>query len=302
MRRNMAASAIRSGERMSDRYLEYTPDGGEAVRIGYAPPYYLIGADGLHGVTNDLFTKTIYRMDGSVYQDGRVDEREIMLRVMIARPVAANRIALIKAFNPKTPGTLKLVRGSLVRTLRCYVENGPQFPDDGAVNADIRLVAPTPYWSDDGEVTHELAVWEGVFEWPLEIVEGEFVFGRRTESRNINVINTGDVETGMRIVFRALGDISNPALIHVRSYEKIRINADLHIGDVVTVSTVRGEKYIEFQAAGALVAVNAFDMLEPESKLDMQLAVGENLLRYEADAGEELLAAYVHYTTKYLGV
>lgn len=44
--------------------------------------------------------------------------------------------------------------------------------------------------------------------------------------------NEGDVSTGMRIRFTALGTVSNPILLNVDTEEFIQINASQKTGDV----------------------------------------------------------------------
>lgn len=58
----------------------------------------------------------------------------------------------------------------------------------------------------------------------------------------MNVYNSGDVKSGIRIEFRAIGAVTNPVLLNVDTREFIKLNISLVAGDVLTVSTATVKK------------------------------------------------------------
>lgn len=53
------------------------------------------------------------------------------------------------------------------------------------------------------------------------------IYGYRAESVIVDCYNEGDVSTGMRIRFTALGTVSNPILLNVDTEEFIQIKISL---------------------------------------------------------------------------
>ena len=68
------------------------------------------------------------------------------------------------------------------------------------------------------------------------------IYGYRAESVIVDCYNEGDVSTGMRIRFTALGTVSNPILLNVDTEEFIQINATMKTGDVIEINTKYGSK------------------------------------------------------------
>ena len=113
------------------------------------------------------------------------------------------------------------------------------------------------------------------------------------------MFNSGDVKSGIRIEFRALGALTNPQLLNVNTQEFIKANLALEAGDVLTVSTGYGEKSVKLLRGG--VETDAFRYLDVDSSY-LQLAVGDNLFRYSADTNAENLEVSIYHNNLYLGV
>ena len=111
--------------------------------------------------------------------------------------------------------------------------------------------------------------------------------------------NEGDVSTGMRIEFRATGTLLNPVLLNMDTREYIRINAELQAGDVVTVNTEYGSKSATLSRNG--VTENYFRYIDVDSTF-MQLEIGKNVFRYDAEDNIDALEVTLYHSNKYLGV
>ena len=123
--------------------------------------------------------------------------------------------------------------------------------------------------------------------------------GNRQPSLIVNVYNSGDVKSGIRIEFRAIGAVTNPVLLNVDTREFIKLNISLVAGDVLTVSTGYGEKAVKLNRGGTIT--DAFRYLDVDSSY-LQIAVGDNLFRYSADANAENLEVSIYHNNLYLGV
>lgn len=167
---------------------------------------------------------------------------------------------------------------------------------------DLSLSCLNPFWREETETREDIATWIGGFEFPvpdgLELYDG-WEIGYRQPSLIVNVYNSGDVKSGIRIEFRAIGAVTNPVLLNVDTREFIKLNISLVAGDVLTVSTGYGEKAVKLNRGG--VITDAFRYLDVDSSY-LQIAVGDNLFRYSADANAENLEVSIYHNNLYLGV
>ena len=131
-------------------------------------------------------------------------------------------------------------------------------------------------------------------------IETGLELGYREPSLIVNVFNGGDVKTGMRVDFRATGTVTNPKILNVDTGEFIKFNnLTLLAGDVLTVSTYYGKKEVNITSNG--ITSDGFRYLDVDSTY-IQLAVGDNLFRYEAETNAESLEVSIYHNNKYLGV
>ena len=167
------------------------------------------------------------------------------------------------------------------------------------MNFVIDLIAPNPYWQDLTQSRSDIAIWQGAFEFPLEIPEEGIEMGYREPSLIVNVLNLGDVSCGIKIQFKALATVISPSLFNVNTREYINVNKTMEAGEVITVTTGFGDKRVQLIKNG--VTTNAFNWIEPTSSF-LQLDPGDNLLRYDADEGIDNLEVSIYFTPQYLGV
>lgn len=164
---------------------------------------------------------------------------------------------------------------------------------------------PDPLFSNKNESQVSIAATIARFHFPLiisdNLYEGGVIFGYRQNSLTAVVTNKGSIENGMRIVFVAKnGTVVNPQLINLENQEYVKINKSLVDGERVEVNTVVGARNVR----GALENQeyeNYFRYKDIHSTW-MQLKVGENIFRYNADEGLDNLEVYVYFNNKYMEV
>lgn len=122
--------------------------------------------------------------------------------------------------------------------------------------------------------------------------------GYREESLIIAVRNTGNVPCGATFEFIAQGVVEDPLLIDVVSGKFIKLKRAMQPGEIVTVTTHFANKKVVSSLGGG---TNAFASLDQESDF-LQLAVGTNLLRYDAKTNLNNLEVNVYFRPLYLGV
>lgn len=121
-------------------------------------------------------------------------------------------------------------------------------------------------------------------------------FGYRLTRQIVEIDNPGDVDTPIRVVFRAHGEVVKPYIQNVETYELLRINRALQAGDVLEIITEFGNKNIYLNGE------KAHHYLDFLNSTWLQLKPGTNLIKYGAEIGVDMLECRLYYTPRYLGV
>lgn len=169
----------------------------------------------------------------------------------------------------------------------------------------ITGVAHDPLFRDSAENSLLFATTHEMFHFPLiispDLDEGGVIFGARTDSLIADVVNKGDVSTGIRVVFRAKGTLTNPKLIKIDTQETISIQKVLVAGEEVEINTNIGSKYVIGRLSETSEYVNYFVYRTLSSKW-LNLSPGKNSFRYDADEGIDNLEVFIYFQDKYLEV
>ena len=291
--------------------LTYMNERGESITFSRASIYHINFKDvsGLSDIRNAIYSINSMGQDGDTYLGNRIESRDIEIVGHIKErdkgQVQALRRRLNHVMNPHFEATLIYENGDFKRVIGCKVDNAPVYSREVIFERyTIQLLCLNPFWSEDGEVREDIASWTNGFEFPfpdgLEIDDAEgWEIGFREPSLIVNVYNRGDVRAGLRIDFRALGVVLNPFLLNVLTGEFIKLNITMEAGDVLTVNTGYGQKEVKFRRNG--VTTDAFRYLDVDSSY-LQLAVGDNLFRYDAASNLENLEVSLYHNNFYLGV
>ena len=159
------------------------------------------------------------------------------------------------------------------------------------------MICPDPKFYALTDNLTELAVWEGLIEWPLEIIE-PFEVTRKVNSLIGNVYNPSAVPMGLTATFRASGTVVNPSLYDVNRHELMQINTTMHSDDIITVTTGDGNKRVKLVSGGVTTNINNMMQYPPHW---LQAQQGDNLYRYNADEGIDNLSVNIVSTEAYWG-
>ena len=287
--------------------LTYENENNQKIELKYSAPFFLQSIEGEYGLTNIITSNSNAYIDGSTVINTRIDNRYLSITGIIktntVNELIDKRIELIKIFNPKFKGKLVYENGDIKRVIDCYIEDAPKFTDRNVKiqkHFRISLYCPYPYWRDESDSKVDIALWEGGFHFPLIIPADSGVYmGVRNPSLIVNVNNTGDVESGVIIEFKALGTLRNPSLFNVNTREFFKINKAMVEGEVIRVNTNIGNKRVTQFLNG--VETNILNLIDLESTF-LQLKVGDNLFRYDAEENLNNLEVSIYYNPMYLGV
>lgn len=287
--------------------LIYTNENGESVEFSRVSKYHanMYDVSGLADIRNAIYSVNSMGQDGDTYLGNRIESREIEISGSINernKEIAFDfRRRLNHVLNPHLAATLTYEYGDFKRVIDCKVDNAPVYSRK-AIFQDftIQLVCLDPFWRMENEMREEIATWIGAFEFPEEIPEPEgWEIGYRLPSLIVNVHNGGDVKAGIKVVFKAIGEVKDPTILNVDTQQFIKFNMTLKAGDVLSVSTGYGKKRAILTRNG--IETDAFRYIDMDSTY-LQLEIGDNLFRYSAAENEENLEVIIYHNDYYLGV
>ena len=275
---------------MENEKLTYINSRGERLELGVDSVYHCnISKDveGISGVTSVIYSTNSMGQHGDTYVGQRIEARDIDVVGHINTRDKAQALELrrhmLKIFNPELSATLVYEYGGFKRVIDCRAYGEPKIlKKEVLYEFDLQIECLNPFWREEEETKEDIASW--VAAWQSVIVD---------------CYNEGDVSTGMRIRFTALGTVSNPILLNVDTEEFIQINATMKTGDVIEINTKYGSKGAKLIRDG--VETDYFRYIDVDSTF-MQLAIGDNMFRYDAASGVNSLEVSIFYSKEFLGV
>lgn len=274
-----------------------------------APPYTVQQTRGFDRLEIQNVTSQGFDQDGASLLNSYVLPRdmEIMGQVKADTTYQMQRLhdKIFDVFIPKTDVTITHYYGGINRTITARVRKSPKFDftDVTAVqNYSVSLTATEPYWRDQLETLIPMANVIGSFHFPLIIPKDEGVcFGIKNSALIVNVFNQSSIKTGMRIVFIANGAVTNPQLFNINTRKFLKLLCDMEAGEKITIETGQ-ENTVTRNKNGVDEDYIGHIDLEGGGNEFLELEPGDNLLRYGADAGEDMLEVRIYFNNKYPGV
>lgn len=120
----------------------------------------------------------------------------------------------------------------------------------------------------------------------------------------LNLINGGNVSSGMTIELSARGKVINPTIYNRDTKEYIGIGSDerpftMIKGDMILITTHINNKRVKLIRNA--VETNIFNYLKKGSKF-LQLEIGDNIFTYSAESGNEYIDIDFRYYSNYEGI
>ena len=273
--------------------------GGKTLSLGKDTEIKLVDVEGLESPDYEISVQNNAQFDGGTVTGRRAAPRSILItgECGCSEDTERQRAALIRFFNPASPGQLTVDYCGVVRRIGFELESFKAHRANlyEPLTFLAGLLCPDPYFRDVDEHGENMAAKRALLTAPFAISPRGAVLSVRMTRQECEVVNDGDKSTGFVVSFRAAGEVSNPSFENLTTGEKIRVNVLLHAGDALTISTQRGQKRIELNGASA-------NHLIDRASTFFQLQPGENVLKYSADSGYTALSVYPKWSAEYLGV
>lgn len=273
------------------------------------PPYYVENIEGFDTLDVQIVTSQGYGQDEATVLNTYIPPRELEIRGSIHAETTDMMQTLkeniINLFLPKKEITVNHFYGGRNRTIVAIARKTPAFTFTNIpsiMRYTIQLQASDPYWRDDSESLVQIANWTGGLRFPLRIPKGRGVtFAVKSPSLIAVVYNSSAIMVGMKFSFIASGTVVNPQLFNINTREFFQVNCTMEDGEVITVQTGTDKTVTRKKAGITSNYIGKIDLAGGGSSF-MELEPGDNLFRYSAEVGEDMLEVKISFYNKYAGV
>lgn len=286
--------------------LTFTNSKSETFILTYSRPFMLQNLVGLSDIPVELLSTKGYKQDGQKAAGQYFDARPVAFSIVVLGDnlgeVFERRRQVLRFFNPKEELTAIYQNDYITVKFSCRVEAAPRFASsqENSGRTDqlcaISLLCDDPYLTDVDETVVPMSIEEPMFNFPLMFFD-EIVMSALTGKRVI-ITNNGDVDAPVRIQF--LGATTNPKVTNETTGEYVKVNKEISSDEILEITTGYGDKRVEIIKQDGS-RENAFQFIDLSSKF-FQLAVGENVISYEADSGADSAQIFIYYSNRYVGV
>lgn len=290
---------------------------GESLVMGIGDPdesgLLISSIDGIGPGEAEISTTELAATDGAVYNSSRIASRNIVINIIFeGNPtIEDSRYLSYRLFPLKKPINLAFLTDGRALQIDGYVENNEPSIFDAQEGTSISIICPNPFFYSLGQESVLFYGIEPMFEFPFcnDSLTSNLLILSEIRMKYENVMYyEGDAETGVIIRIHFLGPATNISIYNVvtRAIMKIDttklaaiIGSDIRASDDLIISTITGKKSVTFWRDGKSYNVlNSVDRNSDWLKLD----VGENVLAFTAETGNNNLEFSVDYYPLYEGV
>lgn len=280
---------------------------GQAITIDQDQSQFVLTELNLGQVSGTHNTYSFYNQIGSTIESTSIEDRNISITGYLIgttyEDIRNNKKLLNRFVNP-LQDTKVVVYDKYFLTFRpdYSVQYGKTVPENNEYMCKflIQGTCGNPLFGLVDMELVSMSTTEPKFMFPLVIPQSTgMIFGNKKINKLEQLDNDGDLPTGMVITMTAKGSVSNPKITLVETQESIELSKALSAGDVVVISTVYGEKYIEGIVNG--VKSNYLPYLKYPSSW-LQLSPGINTIQYSAASGVDNLQAVIEFSPGYMEV
>lgn len=234
---------------------------------------------------------------GSTIQSSNVQSRPVTISgKLVGEFQAENKTKLLSVIRPDLSARLYAddyyleVRPSATPTIE---------PREKFAAFQLSLLAAYPYWQRDESATATLSGVAKKFRFPWTIQNDPpayYRFGEVVAGAFINVINDGQVPIPFTVTFHAFDTVTNPKLTDAKTLKYLLLNKTMVGGETVTIEITHERTYVnssvDGECRGALDLASSF----------YRLAVGDVVIKPEAESGIGNLQVDIYYATEVVGI
>ena len=254
---------------------------GEQISLTDNLAYAITDIDGLYPPSANIITSELSLYDGSKFNSSKVNARQLQINGKIQYNAARNRVALYRVIKTKHFIRVKYADNERDVYIDGYVSDFEIGHFENTQTFSVTILCPEPFFKDAQEIIDQVNTAVKNFHFPFSITaEDPIPIGYFDTILEFNVENDGDVSTGIIIEVSATGQVDNPTIFNKETREFFGVQTSLEAGDVLTISTERGNKTVTLLRDGE--ETNMLNSIEQGSSW-FQLEPGDNVFTYEAD-------------------
>ena len=292
----------------------------ETIKMELVAPeksgFAVLNIDGLGPPKANINSTSMSTGDGAIYNSSRLEVRNIVIQLsfLYSPTIEFVRQKSYKYFPIKKRIKLTIETDNRLCEIYGYVESNEPTIFSKDEGTQISIICPDPYFYSSGANGTTITVFAGVvsnFEFPFgndSLTEPLMELGVIQNSNTQTVYYQGDADIGMKIIMKALGEVSNLVLYNLGTWESLSISDAKLIeltgslivaGDMITLTTIKGSKSIILRRNG--VDINILNTIEKDADW-FQLSKGDNVFAYTADYGLTNLQFSIENRKIYEGV
>ena len=262
---------------------------------------FITEIEGLGPVKATVNMTQLATADGDIYNSSRLAGRNIVIkaRFTYADTIEEARLMSYKYFPIGHKLKFKIQTENRLAETEGYVESNEPNIFSKESDMQVSVLCESPFFfsvDEDGKQQTNFSNVVAMFEFPFSnesLTDPLLEFGRIINKKENTVYYDGDAETGCVIHLHAIGNVEMVNIYNIKTGEKMVLDTDkletltgnkIIYGDTITISTVKGNKYITLLRNG--VTYNILNILGKDTEW-FQLARGDNLFAYTAEYGEQ---------------
>ena len=257
--------------------------------------YYITSVQGLTPPQTAVNTATAGTIDGTFFNSARVNERNIVITVVLNGDIEANRQLLYKMFPRKTKCTIYFKNKYRNVKIDGYVEALEADLFTMREQVQISIICPRPYFEDLITLYTELSKIIALFEFPFSIVT-PIPFSEINDIPIARINNIGDAVCGTKIDIDIYGAVEGLKLINTTNSTYFELNYTFQAGDHITINTNSGEMGATLQRAA--VTTNLLNYVTQGSTW-LKIVPGMNVFTMIMTTGTDE-DIKIHFTTSLL--
>ena len=277
---------------------------GEIFELTHNTKDYVVAdVQGLTRPPTAINSSACAGIDGSFFNSARIEQRNIVIDLILRGDIEGNRQRLYRIFPAKTPCTVYFKNWNRDVKIKGYVETleGDIF----AVREQMRIsiICPKPFWQDMQIIYTEMATMINRFKFPFSIEADDPIPVSAYGDSGCTIIeNPGDVETGficrIKIQSKAKATLKKSSYVSLvpqdvlKRYAYIPLRTDqydpetdtLYITSTVQPSNSKGDRYVTINGVRYLERIYETDQTGATKTLEITRAEGcacKDLVYYE---------------------
>lgn len=262
--------------------------------------YQVTNVEGLNPPQADVYTSEVALMGGQRYKSSKVQMRNIVITLRLGGEVESNRLKLYNFFGSGSKCKIYYKNDSRDVYIEGYVETVEVGLFTSKEEMQISIICPNPYFKGLVKIYTDMSNVLGLFEFEFALPASGQVFSELSELHMRNIHNSSQIPSGIKMTIVAKATVVNPIISNNRTKEYIDFNLTLYENDTLIVNTEKGHKSAVVKRANGDTEIVISNMKKGSSWF--QLEVGDNVVAYSADSGEDELLFTIEHETLYEGV